>query len=159
MEIFGLKAIPVLIVCVLVYLVNKFVTYSKLRHIPGPPLTGFLDLLHIKALLGDDAHTWYADVCEKYGTRGLARRLKWLWALTNIGIGSVARIGPNHLATSSPDVWAHVNKHKGYKRSDWYYHALRIEHQRDNVFSQTDNEKHDQRRTQMIPGVSIIPVS
>ncbi|KAL4916479.1 cytochrome P450 [Aspergillus aurantiobrunneus] len=48
----------------------------------------------------------------------------------------------------------HVNNKPGYKRSDWYYHATRIEHRRDNVFSQTDNAKHEQRRKQMAPGYS-----
>jgi len=47
----------------------------------------------------------------------------------------------------------HVNNKPGYKRSDWYYNAARIEYRRDNVFSQTDNEKHERRRKQMAPGV------
>lgn len=47
----------------------------------------------------------------------------------------------------------HVNNKPGYKRSDWYYHAVRIEYRKDNVFSQTDNAKHEQRRKQMAPGV------
>ena len=59
------------------------------------------------------------------------------------------------MSTSSPAVWAHVNNTPGYKRSDWYYNAVRIEHRRDNVFSQTDNAKHDMRRKQMAPGVNI----
>lgn len=67
--------------------------------------------------------------------------------------GPIARVAPNILTTSSPDVWAHVNNTAGYKRSDWYYNAVRIEHRRDNVFSQTDNAKHDLRRKQMAPGV------
>jgi hypothetical protein len=47
----------------------------------------------------------------------------------------------------------HVNNKPGYKRSNWYYKAARIEYRRDNVFSQTDNTKHEQRRKQMAPGV------
>lgn len=69
--------------------------------------------------------------------------------------GPIARVAPNILITSSPDVWAHVNNTAGYKRSDWYYNAVRIEHRRDNVFSQTDNAKHDLRRKQMAPGVCL----
>lgn len=69
--------------------------------------------------------------------------------------GPIARVAPNILITSSPDVWAHVNNTAGYKRSDWYYNAVRIEHRRDNIFSQTDNAKHDLRRKQMAPGVSL----
>ncbi|KAJ6045244.1 uncharacterized protein N7446_003446 [Penicillium canescens] len=48
----------------------------------------------------------------------------------------------------------HVNNKPGYKRSDWYYKAARIEYRRDNVFSQTDNAKHERRRKQMAPGYS-----
>lgn len=65
-------------------------------------------------------------------------------------------MAPNVLVTSSPDVWAHVNNKAGYKRSDWYYNACRIEHRRDNVFSQTDVAKHDLRRKQMAPGVGCL---
>lgn len=67
--------------------------------------------------------------------------------------GPIARIAPSVLITSSPEVWAHVNNKPGYKRSDWYYHAARIEYRKDNVFTQTDPEKHERRRKQMAPGV------
>lgn len=46
-----------------------------------------------------------------------------------------------------------MNRKSGYKRSDWYYQGLRFEHRRDNVFTQTDNAKHEKRRKQMAPGV------
>jgi hypothetical protein len=47
----------------------------------------------------------------------------------------------------------YINNKPGYKRSDWYYKSVRIEYRRDNVFSQTDNAKHERRRKQMAPGV------
>ena len=78
--------------------------------------------------------------------------LKDLWA--DRRPGKIARIAPNVLLTSSIDLWIHVNKDKRYKRSDWYYHTLRFEHRRDNVFTQTDNRKHDELRRKMMPGVS-----
>ena len=46
-----------------------------------------------------------------------------------------------------------MNRKAGYKKSDWYYQGLRFEHRRDNVFTQTDNAKHEKRRKQMAPGV------
>lgn len=70
-----------------------------------------------------------------------------------INAGPIARIAPNVLITSDPDVWIHVNNKPGYKRSEWYYTACRIEYRRDNVFTQTDNKKHEARRKQMAPGV------
>lgn len=78
-------------------------------------------------------------------------------ALNGVSIGNLVRVAPNMLVTSSPELWTHVNKDKRYTRSEWFYKALRFEHRRDNVFSQTDNEKHDQRRKQMMPGVSPPP--
>ncbi|KAL3963284.1 hypothetical protein ACCO45_000288 [Purpureocillium lilacinum] len=85
-------------------------------------------------MLQNRCHEWYEEANRKYGP--------------------IARVAPNVLVTSSPDVWAHVNNKAGYKRSDWYYNACRIEHRRDNVFSQTDVAKHDLRRKQMAPGYS-----
>ncbi|KAF7597161.1 hypothetical protein BBP40_009500 [Aspergillus hancockii] len=69
--------------------------------------------------------------------------------------GPIVRIGPNALITASPDVWSHVNAVRSpYKRSDWYYHAARFVPGEDNVFSQTNTEKHDKRRKQMSMGYS-----
>lgn len=48
----------------------------------------------------------------------------------------------------------HVNAKPGYKRSDWYYHAARVEYKRDNVFTMTNNAEHDKRRKALAPGVS-----
>ncbi|OOQ84159.1 cytochrome P450 52A11 [Penicillium brasilianum] len=70
----------------------------------------------------------------------------------NTAAGYVIQVGLNPV--DPKQVWMHVNNKPDYKRSDWYYRAARIEYQRDNVFSQTDNAKHDQRRKQMAPGYS-----
>lgn len=67
--------------------------------------------------------------------------------------GPIARVAPDLLITSSPDVWAHVNNKPGYKRSDWFYTALRSEHRQDSVFTQTNTVKHESRRKQLGPGV------
>ncbi|KAL1612353.1 hypothetical protein SLS60_000579 [Paraconiothyrium brasiliense] len=85
-------------------------------------------------MLQNRCHEFYEDATHNYGP--------------------IARVAPNVLVTSSPEVWAHVNSKPDYKRSDWYYNACRIEYRRDNVFSQTDNVKHEQRRKQMAPGYS-----
>lgn len=75
------------------------------------------------------------------------------------GTGPIARIGPNALITANPDVWAHVHTTPGYKKTDWFYQAARFEYQRDNIFTQTNTEKHDIRRKQIAPGVGIFPRS
>ncbi|KHO01514.1 Cytochrome P450 [Metarhizium album ARSEF 1941] len=116
------------------YMVKLTWHFVKLRRFPGPPCTGISNIPHSRAMLRGECHKWYADVSRKYGP--------------------IARVAPNVLITSSPQVWAHVNNTPGYRRSPWYYNACRIEYRRDNVFSETDNEKHDRRRKQMAPGYS-----
>ncbi|KAF0635628.1 hypothetical protein FPSE5266_20364 [Fusarium pseudograminearum] len=125
-----------LLVCVLLglFVIKKLVVYFKLRQFGGPRWTGFSDWPHSRAMLQDRCHELYEQA--------------------NLKHGPIARVAPNILITSSPDLWIHVNNNPGYKRSDWYYNACRIEYRRDNVFSQTDNQKHEQRRKQMAPGYS-----
>ncbi|KAK8929521.1 hypothetical protein H634G_03911 [Metarhizium anisopliae BRIP 53293] len=116
------------------YILRLTWQFFKLRRFAGPPWTGLSNVPHSRAMLRGDCHRWYADVNRKYGP--------------------IARVAPNVLITSSPEVWTHVNNTPGYRRSPWYYNACRIEYRRDNVFSETDNEKHDRRRKQMAPGYS-----
>ncbi|KAL4792674.1 cytochrome P450 [Aspergillus venezuelensis] len=116
------------------YAVKVITDYTKLRRFPGPFWTNFSHWPHSLAFLGGSCHEWYAAINEEYGP--------------------IARVAPRILVTSSPDVWMHVNNNPTYKRSDWYYNAARFEYRRDNVFSQTDNAKHDLRRKQMGPGYS-----
>ncbi|KAF9874182.1 pisatin demethylase [Colletotrichum karsti] len=134
-SISGLATLPILggLLC-LYFVVNRLIVFVKLRKFGGPRWTGITHWPHSKQILGNNVHEWYAEVNEKYGP--------------------IARIAPGILMTSSPEVWTHVNKHPGYKRTDWFYHAARVEHRRDNVFTQTDNAKHDKRRKQMAPGYS-----
>ncbi|KAL4937360.1 hypothetical protein BDV06DRAFT_74904 [Aspergillus oleicola] len=116
------------------YAVKVIADYAKLRRFPGPFWTNFSHWPHSLAFLGGSCHEWYADINEKYGP--------------------IARVAPRILVTSCPDVLMHINNNPNYKRSDWYYNAARFEYRRDNVFSQTDNAKHEQRRKQMAPGYS-----
>ncbi|KAJ5832685.1 hypothetical protein N7474_000996 [Penicillium riverlandense] len=117
-----------------IYIIWAITTYAKLRQFRGPLWTGISNWPHSMAMLRGNCHEWYAEVNKKHGP--------------------IARVAPQVLITSSPEVWTHVNNKPGYKRSDWYYRAVRIEYRRDNVFSQTDNAKHERRRKQMAPGYS-----
>ncbi|TDZ49638.1 Cytochrome P450 monooxygenase lolP1 [Colletotrichum trifolii] len=118
----------------LFFVAQRLVTFAKLRHFGGPWWTGISHWAHSRHIASSNLHEWYEEMTEKHGP--------------------IARVAPDILLTSSPEVWTHVNKHAGYKRSDWYYHACRVEYRRDNVFTQTDNEKHEKRRKQMAPGYS-----
>lgn len=68
--------------------------------------------------------------------------------------GPIARVSPEHLITSDPDLWAYINGVRSpYRRAPWYYHAARFEPGKDNVFTECDNERHDARRKKMYAGV------
>ena len=70
--------------------------------------------------------------------------------------GPIARVAPQHLITSSPELWAHINGARSeYRRAPWFYHAARLEPGKDNVFSECDNKRHDLRRKKMASGVSV----
>lgn len=144
-------SLSTVILCSLITICIFSITrYTKLRHFPGPQWTAISDWPHSLAMLSGNCHKWYGDVSEKYGTSSRPKN-------SNVAktAGPIARVAPRILITSSPEVWMHVNTKPGYKRSDWYYNAARIEYQRDNVFSQTDNAKHEARRKQMAPGVDL----
>ncbi|KAF6824305.1 pisatin demethylase [Colletotrichum musicola] len=130
----GLMALALGGLMCLYFVINRLIFFVKLRHIPGPWWAHITHLPHSKHIIGPSCHEWYGEISEKYGP--------------------IARLAPGMLITSDPEVWTHVNKHPGYKRSSWFYNAMRLEYRRDNVFSETDNEKHEQRRKQMAPGYS-----
>jgi hypothetical protein len=110
--------------------------YNRLRHIPGPPSTGISWLWHSRAVLSGDSHIYYGDTTEKYGP--------------------IARIGPNHLITSSAELWTYINAVRSpYRRAEWYYHGARFEPGKDNVFTECDTGKHDARRKKMAAGVGL----
>ncbi|KAL2830846.1 cytochrome P450 [Aspergillus cavernicola] len=136
MELATLSGQAVALLCGLfgLYIFNTITTYAKLRQFRGPAWASISNWPHSMAMLRGNCHEWYEEVSKKHGP--------------------IARVAPRVLITSSPEVWMHVNNKPGYKRSDWYYRATRIEYRRDNVFSQTDNAKHERRRKQMAPGYS-----
>ncbi|OCL03164.1 pisatin demethylase [Glonium stellatum] len=109
--------------------------YWRLRRFKGPFSTGISWIWHSRAVVSGNAHKYYGDVNEKCGT--------------------IARIAPNHLITSSPELWAHINAVRSpYTRSAWFYHCVRFEPGKDNVFTECDNDKHDARRKKMASGYS-----
>jgi hypothetical protein len=72
-------------------------------------------------------------------------------------LGSIARIGPNDLITSSPELLTRMSSVRSpYSRAAWYNRTARIEPGRDHIFSEVDEEKHTKRRQQMAAGVSLL---
>lgn len=116
-------------------LAGRIREYWRLRHFKGPFSTGISWLWHSRAVISGDSHKYYGYVTEKYGP--------------------IARVAPNHLLTSSPELWARINAVRSpYQRAEWYYHAARFKPGEDNVFTECDNEKHDARRKKLASGYS-----
>lgn len=147
----------------LLYAATKVRAYLRLRHIPGPPWSGFSDIAHIRACLGEHAYQWYTSVSDTYGKlisraegRITTRARKKSPGTHMTQTGPFARIGPNIVLTSSAEFWEAANAKPGYKRSEWFYKAARFDWPHDNVFTSRDVDKHDAKRKMMAPGVSFI---
>ncbi|KAF2449140.1 cytochrome P450 [Karstenula rhodostoma CBS 690.94] len=118
-----------------VYVGNQTRKYYRLRQFKGPYSTGWCEIPHIYAMVTFRSHLWYQEVTDRYG--------------------SIARIGPNDLITSSPELLMHMSAVRSpYSRAAWYNRSARIEPGRDHIFSQVDEEKHTKRRQQMAAGYS-----
>ncbi|KAJ3557267.1 hypothetical protein NPX13_g9964 [Xylaria arbuscula] len=69
-------------------------------------------------------------------------------------VSEVVVVSPSMVITSSPELWMRSNTYPGYKKSSWFYKAVRYDYREDTLFTQTNTEKHDLRRKQMIRGYS-----
>jgi len=133
-QLYAAKWLLVAVILV-AYAVATFVRYRRLRAFPGPISSGWCELLHMGAILSRHSHLWYKAVGDEYGP--------------------LARIGPNDLLTSSPDLLAHMNAVRSpYTRTAWYNSAVRMEVGKDHVFSQLHEAQHTKRRQQMASGYS-----
>ncbi|KAJ9614034.1 hypothetical protein H2200_002170 [Cladophialophora chaetospira] len=117
---------------ILYSIVSTARSYWRLRHFKGPRLAAFSHLWYIRAAVSEKAHLYLSDVCTKYG--------------------SIARIGPNTLITSDEDL---IRKMCGvrstYSRADWY-RAFKFDADRENLFSEVDEEKHIKMRSRVTAG-------
>lgn len=74
--------------------------------------------------------------------------------MLTITTGSIARVGPNDLITSDPDLIKHMYKARGdYTRSSWY-EGMRFNPSRDNLLSLRSEAEHTKLRAKMASGVS-----
>ena len=107
-------------------------SYRRLSHIPGPPLASFSRLWILKSLLSSRNHLNLYEANLKYGP--------------------LARVGPNHLVTSDPELLRRMNAPRSlYRRTRWYT-AFRFKPRADNVFSERREEKHAELRKKMAAG-------
>ncbi|PCD26096.1 hypothetical protein AU210_012528 [Fusarium oxysporum f. sp. radicis-cucumerinum] len=109
-------------------------SWRRLRHFDGPPLAGF-SYLYISYV----SLTTYA------------------WKIhmkTNQTYGSVARIGPNELLTSDPELIKKMGSTRSsFSRSKWYNFA-RVDPVEDTILNVTSTEIHDKWRNQLLVGYS-----
>ncbi|KDN64066.1 putative cytochrome P450 [Colletotrichum sublineola] len=128
-DLYGLRWLLALIVLVL-YAGYKIRTYNRLKAFKGPPLCGWSDAWHAWAILTFKSHLKYDAVCRKYGalrrpyTQTTIAEAAAAAADIDFYLGTIARVGPNDLVTSSPELLAHMSGVRSkYTRTEWYYRA------------------------------------
>ena len=120
------------LILVLLTIVNAIRSYRRLSHIAGPPLATVSRLWLVKGLLGTRNHLNIYEANLKYG--------------------ALARIGPNHLVTSDPELIRRMKAARSpYRRSTWFT-AFRFKPGAENVLSERHEEKHDDLRKKMAAG-------
>lgn len=153
------------------YLVKLYRDYNRLRSFKGPWASGWTSIWLVRAVAGLQTHIELAAVCEKYGkyiaTPACLMRYPTLPLVLvvldksaraimtdSIPTGSVARIGPNTLVTSSPELIFRMSAARSLYTKGYWYAGLRLPPGQDNLFSQMDEKKHTHRKAQMADGVS-----
>jgi hypothetical protein len=77
-----------------------------------------------------------------------------IWGCIPDGIGSLARVGPNELVTSDPDILRRVWGVRSPYRRGAFYDAVRFDPTRDNLISLRDDTAHTELKAKMAMGVS-----
>ena len=124
--------VTIISMSILSTIVSNIRSYRRLSHIPGPPFAALSRLWILKSLLGPRTHLNLYEACLKYGT--------------------LARVGPNELVTSDPDLVRRMHANRlPYVRSP-HYQAFRFKPGVDNVLSETDEHRHQDLRKKMASG-------
>ncbi|KAL2060597.1 hypothetical protein VTL71DRAFT_9238 [Oculimacula yallundae] len=114
------------------YAASSYIQYRRLKSFKGPWLAAWTDLWLAKSLfgMGPDHYLMLSNVCQDYG--------------------SVARIGPNMLVTTSPELLTRMSA----ARSPYvnWYQGVNMPPGIHNILSQCDEDKHSHRRKQMADG-------
>ncbi|KAH7113658.1 hypothetical protein B0J13DRAFT_681726 [Dactylonectria estremocensis] len=118
--------------------------YVRLRHIKGPPMAGLTQAWLIRCVGSGRTHLDLWEVCQKTAPH----------SYMHLPFRDVARVGPNDLITSDPELMKRMlNVRTHYKRSAWY-DAMRLDPTKDNVLSQRNDELHASTRSKMAAGYS-----
>ncbi|RVX68754.1 hypothetical protein B0A52_07640 [Exophiala mesophila] len=119
---------------ILYYVISTVRSYWRLRHIKGPPLAAISHLWYVRAAVANKAYLRLSEACDKYGP--------------------TTRIGPNTLVTCDEELIRKMcSVRSSYSRGDWY-RAFKFDADRENLFSEPDEEKHIKMRMRVAAGYS-----
>jgi hypothetical protein len=127
----------IVLLWVIWYTTNAFLTYRRLRQFKGPFWASITKVWLLERDLGGQSHLDMEDICDTYGP--------------------VARIGPNDLLTNDTTILKRMlsSARSPYVRSDWYK-AARMDPELVNLAAERDEKLHTERRMKMAPGVSLV---
>ncbi|KAI0405811.1 cytochrome P450 [Xylaria palmicola] len=115
--------------CLVAVIAYGFRSWQRLRHIPGPFLASISPLWMVKESLSGTFHTTLRHVAEDYGP--------------------LARIGPNDLVTSDPDVLRMMSAVRSPYTKGVFYETGRITPGEETVVSLRDEDAHRALRAKM----------
>ncbi|KAK5989461.1 Cytochrome P450 monooxygenase ABA1 [Cladobotryum mycophilum] len=128
-------AIALLLTAVLTsFVASRLRWYYHLHEYDGPFMAKISPWWLVRTVASGRAYLDFWEVTQKYG--------------------SIARIGPNDLLTSEPDLMKHMYKARSdYTRSSWY-EGMRFDPSRDNLLSLRNEDDHRELRSKMAAGYS-----
>ncbi|KAF5246864.1 hypothetical protein FAUST_1049 [Fusarium austroamericanum] len=116
------------------WLTTTLIVWNRLRHIPGPWISGFSYAWAGWAEYSGRQHESFVDLETKYG--------------------SLVRIGPDILATSDVEVIRRMSARKStYRKSSWV-DGVRLNPYHPTMFSVRDPIEHDRVKTRLTPAYS-----
>ena len=119
-------------VTLVAFAIHKYSLYSHLSQFRGPWVASISKFWMLKETYKGTMHVAVAEVCEKYGP--------------------VARIGPNDLVTSDPDLLRRMSAIRSpYTKSEWYS-GTQFDRGMNHIFSERDEVRHRDLRNRMAPG-------
>ncbi|KAK4216726.1 Pisatin demethylase [Rhypophila decipiens] len=118
------------------YAVSTLQAWSRLRHIPGPPLASISYLWMILTARSARMSTIFADLSRQYAS-------------------PVVRIGPNDVLTDDVELLRRMGAVRGtYDKSDWYK-SLRWQAYVDSTFTTSNHAVHDTRKARIAVAYNI----
>lgn len=163
------SALAIISGLVLLYLTHPFWKWRRLSHIPGPFWTAISKFWIIREGFLGWQPTTLRDVTITYGAQDQLVRLMKLE--TDQFLGYLARIGPNEVVTSDPEVLRKIMSVLfAYTRGPCKplspmnlfllkrvgYHAWKLEAGKDNLFCMRDEAAHINLRNRITAGVGML---